>query len=59
MVSAGCANFGRIIGLSTQILRAVKGAERVPLLKALFNDNPLIFAGNCGNSPRPSRVEIG
>jgi hypothetical protein len=50
MIPANDANTSRIIRLCAQILRAYGNAKEVVLLKALFNDNRLIFERNYRNS---------
>jgi hypothetical protein len=59
MIPANDANTGRIIRLCAQILRAFKHKTRAVLLKALFNDNRLIFARNYGHSAGYSRAQRG
>ena len=58
MISSGDANIRRIIGFEAQILR-LPGYVDAALLKVVFNDIPLIFAGKYRESPGPFRVEIG
>jgi hypothetical protein len=50
MIPAEDANRTRINRLFAQILRALEHAIPAVLLKALFNDSPLIFVRKCGHS---------
>jgi len=59
MISPDDAKRRRIFRLFAQILRASENVRLGALLKALFNDNALIFARKWGDSARPLRVEIG
>ena len=59
MISPEDAKATRIIGLFAQILRVLERENAGALLKALFNDIPLIFSAKYTKSPSPVRVEIG
>jgi hypothetical protein len=50
MISAEDAKTRRIIRFVAQVLRAFESADAVVLLKAFFNDSPLISAQKCRNS---------
>jgi hypothetical protein len=59
MISPEDAKARRIILSIAQILRVLERENAGALLKAFFNDIPLISAGKCTESPGPFRVEIG
>ena len=59
MISAADAETTRIMRLVAQILRAAEHSDTGVLLKVLFNDNPLIFAGKCGQSVGQLRTREG
>jgi hypothetical protein len=49
VISSSDAKLRRIIRLNAQILRTSESTDPDALLKAFFNDNPLILASKCGN----------
>jgi len=60
MISAEDAKMRRIIRFTAQILRAFESANAAVLLKAFFDDRPLISAPKCRNSaPLIPGGEIG
>jgi len=60
MISAEDAKMRRIIRFTAQILRASRSVNAAVLLKAFFNDSPLISADKCRHSaPLISGREIG
>lgn len=60
MISVEDVTTRRIIRFTAQILRAFESASAAELLKAFFNDSPLISAEKCRNSaPLIPGGEIG
>ena len=59
MIPAHDANRTRINRVFAQILRALENAQPAGLLKALFNDSPLIFVQKCGHSANYLRAQRG